>query len=176
MPSQAANLVELYDFEGQFEVAAQGVLAAAGITAAISQAAAQLPLVTTGISFDVQLATGDLALLATPPGWPANTPPPQEYFRYTATLEFRVEVPRDRNTPTIPQVQTLFSEFRGKVRAYFGRIAAPFDETNLPYYEIGDIKPAGAFTGFEGVRNIDFCAIRFAVTFAIRPTAWPTWP
>ena len=173
MPAQ--NLTQLLDFEGQFETAAQAVRAANGITAYISEQTAQLPLLSTGISFDIAPALDQLTFLPKPSNWPANTPPPQDFFRYTATLEFRIEVPRDRNTATVPGVATLFAEFRGKIRSAFMRTMAPFNSTNLPYYEISDIRPAGALTGTEGVRNIDFCSLRFAITFAIKPTAWPAW-
>lgn len=171
----ATNLTELFDFEGQFERAAQAALAAAGVTAYISEAQAQLPLLNVGLSFDVSPALDQLTQLTPPTNWPVGTPPPTEFFRYTATLEFRAEVPRDANGATVPGVDTMLAQFRGKIRSAFMRCVAPFNSTNLPFYEIGEIRPNGAVTGWEGVRNIDFCSLRFAVTFAIRPDAWPAW-
>jgi hypothetical protein len=171
----ATNLPELLDFEGQFEAAAQGVLAAIGLTSFISQQGAAMPLISTGIAFDITPAEEVFTSLPRPSNWPAGLCAPQEYFRYGATLEFRIEVPRDGNTPTIPEVATLLAQFRGMIRASFMRTVAPFNSTNLPFYEVGNIRPNGAITGWEGVRNIDFCALRFSLTFAIRPDAWPAW-
>lgn len=173
MPAQ--NLAELLDFETHFETAAQGVLAANGIVAFISQQGAKIPLISTGISVDVSPAFDVLTFLTKPSNWPAGRAGPQEYFRYPAQIEFRIEVPRDRNAATIVGVPNLFSQFRGLTRAAFMRCVAPFTPANLPFYDVGDIKPAGASTGWEGVRNIDFSALRFAFTFAIRGDAWPAW-
>lgn len=171
----ATNLPELLDFETHFETAAQGVLATNGIVAFVSQQGAKIPLISTGISFDVSPAFDALTLLAKPSNWPAGRPAPQEFFRYPAQLEFRIEVPRDQSTATIPGVPNLFAQFRGLTRAAFMRCVAPFTPANLPFYDVGEIKPAGASTGWEGVRNIDFTALRFALTFAIRQDAWPAW-
>ena len=171
----AANITELLDFEGQFERAAQAVLAANGITAYISQAKAKMPLVSTGLTFDVSPALDQLTFIPKPTNWPAGLPGPQDYFRYPAQMEFRIEIPRDKNTATNVEVDTLLAQFRGTTRAAFMRVMNPFTPALLPFYEVGDIRPNGAVTGWEGVRNIDFCALRFAFTFAIRPDAWPAW-
>jgi hypothetical protein len=173
----ATNLTELFDFEGQFEQAMQAILVANGITAYISEQTVKLPLLNTGIGFDVSPALDVLTDIPKPTNWPADTAPPQEYFRYTGTLEFRVEVPRDENGASVTGVNTMMSQVRATIRAAMMRCCAPFTATNLPYYEIGDIKPNGTTSGraSNGVRNVDFCSLRFVVTFEIRPTAWPAW-
>ncbi len=171
----APNLSALFDFEGQFETGAQAVLDTAGITAYLSQGASKLPLLETGISFDLMGALDELTQIPSPSNWPAGQAAPQEYFRYTGSLELRVEVPRDQETPSVMGVDTLMSQIRGQVRAAFMRCVMPFTDANLPYYRVSDIKPNGTTTGYESVRNIDFCALRFVITFAIQPTAWPAW-
>lgn len=173
----ATNLRELFDFEGQFERAMQAVLAANGVTAYMESQTVKLPLLNTGIGFDVSPALDVLTDIPAPTNWPANTPPPQEYFRYTGALEFRVEVPRDAAGNTLPGVSSMMSQIRSTIRAAMMRCCSPFTAANLPWYEIGDIKPNGTTSGraTNGVRNIDFCSVRFVVTFEIRPTAWPAW-
>lgn len=173
----ALNLRELFDFEGQFETAMQDVLATNGIAAYISEQAVKLPLISTGIGFDVSPALDVLTDIPKPTNWPADMPPPQEYFRYTGAIEFRVEVPRDDAGNSLPGTASMMSQIRSTLRAAMMRSCAPFTAANLPWYEIGDIKPNGTTSGraSNGVRNIDFCSVRFFVTFEIRPTAWPAW-
>lgn len=178
MPSPAPDLPTLLDFEGQFEAAAQAVLATAGIVAYISQQSVKLPLINTVLAADLGPAFDELTELALPSTWPANSAPPQEYFRFTLNLEMRVEVPRDQEVPdplNPPDVDTLLRTLRGQIRAAFLRILFPFNDTNLPYYRVSDIRPNGAITGFAPQRNIDFCSVRYLITFTIQPGAWPAW-
>lgn len=171
----ATNLTELLDFEAQFESAAQAILVSAGIDAYISEQAEKLPLLNTGIGFDAGPALDQLTFLPKPTNWPADREPPQEYFRYTGNLEFRVEVPRDAHAANVVGVVTMLGQVRGKIRSAMLLCVAPFNATNLPYYRVSDIRPNGSTTGWEGVRNIDFCSLRFALTWQINPTAWPVW-
>lgn len=173
----ASNLRELLDFEGQFETAMQAVLATNGITAYLSQQAVKLPLLNTGIGFDVSPALDVLTDIPAPSNWPADTAPPQDYFRYTGAIEFRVEVPRDAAGNSLPGTATMMSQIRSTLRAVMMRSCYPFTAVNLPWYEIGDIRPNGTNSGraTNGARNVDFCSVRFTVTFAIKPDAWPAW-
>ncbi len=172
----ADNLTQLFDFEGQFEVAAQAILTSAGILAFISQQPEQMPTLSTGVGFDLGPALDQLTdTLPTVPGWPANTAKPQEYFRYTGNLEFEVSCPRDDQGAQDPAVRTMLSQLRGMIRAAMMRIMEPFNATNLPFYEVSDIRPNATSNGYNGARNVDFSTLRFVITFAIRPTAWPAW-
>lgn len=175
MPAQ--TLEQLFDFEGQFEEAIQTILVASGIAAYISEQAVRLPLLNTGIGFDPGPALDVLTDIPKPTNWPAGDPPPQEYFRYPGSLEFRVEVARDANGATVAGVDTMLRQVRARIRATMMRTCVPFTAVNLPFYEIGDIRPNGTTSGraTNGVRNVDFTSVRFAITFAIRPTAWPAW-
>lgn len=177
MPSQAPDLPTLLDFEAQFEDAAEAILEAAVIAAFTSQENTKLPLINTGISADLGPAIDELTDLALPSTWDPAKTPPQEYFRFTLALEFRIEVPRDENTPTPPPAQvTVLRTIRAKIRAVMLRIMFPFNDSNLPYYRVSDIRPNGATTGETGSsRNIDFCALRYLITFTIQPTAWPAY-
>lgn len=172
----APNLTALFDFEGQFESATQGILTASGITNDISQQGIKEELINTGIALDVNPAIDELTQIPAPLNWPVGQPPPQEYFRYTGNLELRVEVARDLNAEDPGAgVDTMMSTIRGKLRALMMRCCMPYTDVNLPYYRVSDIKPNGTTTGFDSARNIDVCSLRFIITWAIKPTAWPAW-
>ena len=142
-----------------------------GILAFVTQSRDQLPLINTGVDFTVNAAIDQLTFLPLAPG--QTNPVEQEYFRYTGVLEVAVEVPRDTaRSPTTDAVSFL-AQVRGQVRAAFMRSQWPFDDTNLPLYRVSDIIPAGTVDGFDQVRNADTCSLRFTVTFAIQPSAWP---
>lgn len=173
MPAQ--NLPDLLDFEGHFETAAQQILTANGIAAYISEQQVKLPLLNTGIGIDIAPALDALRFLPKPSNWPVDREAPQDFFRYPSMMEFRIEVPRDANGASLPGVDTMLREVRGKIRAAMLMCCAPFNAANLPYYRVSEIRPNGTITGFEAVRNIDFCSIRFAITFAIVDGAWPAW-
>ncbi len=168
----ASDLAQLFDFEGQFEAAAQGVLDSSQIVSFISQAKKQLPLINTGIDFQCGEAIDNLTFLPLASG--QTTPVEQEYFRYTGTLELTVEVPRDTARAPTDAVSSFLDQIRGLVRAAFTRSQWPFQDSNLPYYRVSDIRPMGTTTGFNQVRNTDEVSLRFLITFAIQPTAWPT--
>lgn len=179
MPLPAASIEELLNFEGNFEEAGQTILAAAGVTAFISQQQVQLFKgrdIYTGIGLDLGPATDELQQIPRPSNWPANTPPPAEHFRYDATFAFRVSVKRDKNQSPDPNVDTLFAVVRSKIRNAMMLSCAPFNQTNLPFYAVSSLRPAGASWGFEVARNIDFTDLRWAMRFAINRAAWPAWP
>lgn len=171
----APNLTTLFDFEGQFETAAQAILIASGIAAYISQEAEKLPLLETGIAFDVGPAIDEPTFIPKPNNWPANTAGPQEYFRYNGALTLEVNVARDQNGATVTGVATMLSQVRAMIRAAFMRTVAPFTNSNLPYYRVTDIRPAGCTTAWRRETNVDFISLRFAITWEIQPTAWLAW-
>lgn len=172
----AANLTELFDFEGQFEKAAEAILAGVLIDAYITSHNDQVPLVNTLISFDLGPAIeGKFAQLQKPTNWPVGEPPPQEYFLYTASLEFQVEVPRGDKAPTVAGVDTMLSQIRGMLREEMMQCVRPFTEINLPYYKVSRIRPAGSSSGENEKRNADRAIIRYDLAFEIRKDAWPAW-
>lgn len=168
----APNLAALFDFEGQFETAASAVLEASGINAFISQDPKKLPLINTGITLETGPALDQLFFLPIATG--QTVPNEQEYMRYTATLVLEVSVNRDtQRQPAFEGVTTFLAQTRSLVRAAFMRSQWPFDDTNLPYYRVSDIRPMGTNDGSDEVRNVDLISLRFVITFAIQPTAWP---
>jgi hypothetical protein len=172
----AANLTQLYDFEGQFEAAAQAILADVLINSYVTGQDEQMPLLKTAIAFDVGPAQeGKFVQLEKPASWPAGMIPPQEYFIYAATLEYRVEVPRDDRQPTIAGVSSMLSQIRGKLREVMMQSVRPFNEVNLPLYKVARIRPNGSSTGQNATGNADVIFIRWDLTFEIRKTAWPAW-
>ncbi len=170
--SAAPSLTILYDFEGQFTAAAQAVLEATEIVAFITQSKKQLPLINTGVDFQLGEALDQLFFLPLATG--QTQPTEQEYMRYTGILELTVEVNRDTARSPAEGVANFLAAIRGKVRGAFMRSQWPFQDSNLPYYRVSDIRPAGSVTGFDQTRNSDTSTLRFAVTFAIQPTAWPS--
>lgn len=173
----APNLTTLFDFEGQFEKAADEILANVLIDAYQTGGDQQLPLVNTGVFFDLGPAVeGKFAQLSPPSTWPTGEAGPQEYFIYTASLEFRVEVPRDDRAPTTTGVDTMLSQIRGKLREEMMQCVHPFNDTNLPYYKVARIRPDGSSSGESGPpRNADRAFIRYAINFEIKKNAWPAW-
>lgn len=173
----AANLTELFDFEGQFERAATGILRAVMIDAYSMGHDEQLPQDMCAVRFDVGAATENkFAQLTKPDSWPADAVPPQEYFIYSATLEFRVKVPRDDPEPATAGVNSKLAEVRGKLRANMMKCVDPFRSSNLPYYKVDRIRPTGTETGpGDAHANSDVTVLRYEITFEIRKTAWPAW-
>jgi hypothetical protein len=171
MASAAPDLQTLYDFEGQFEKSAQAVLTAAGVLSYIERSKKQLPTINTGISFNAGAAIDELTLL---PLAPNQQPPPwQEYFRYQGELEFSVEVPRDTERSSEISITDFLAQIRGLIRGAFMLSQQPFRDDVLPYYRVSDLRPNGSITGLNIPRNSDSVILKFAVTFAIQPTAWP---
>lgn len=171
----APNFATLFDFEGKFEAAAQTVLETAGINAFISRQTDKLPLISTGVVFSVGSAIDELTFLPLDVG---QTPPPsQEYFRYVGNLQLRLEVERDTQKPPVSAgVSSFFAEARGLIRRAFMRSQWPFQDSNLLYYRVSNIRPNGGTEGFDSQRNVDSLILQFEVTFAIMQDAWPVNP
>ncbi len=168
--AQAPNWSALFDIEGHFESAAQGVLETAGLNAFISRQTDKLPLINTGIQFSVGPAIDELTLLPLDVGY---TVPDQEYFRYVGNLQLRLEVERDtQKPPDQAGVSSFFAQARSMIRRAFMRSQWPFRDTNLLYYRVSNIRPNGSTEGMDPVRNVDSLIMQFEVTFAIMPGAW----
>lgn len=167
----APSLAALYDFESAFESAAQAVLQTSGINAFVSQQQAKLPIIYTGISFNVGAAYDELTIL--PIGGRAARDL-QDYFRYSGGLELEISVTRDQaKDPDQAGALSFLGQVRGLARGAFMMSQWPFNDVNLPYYRVSNIRPDGTNNGFDVRRNVDLVTLRFAVDFAIQPTAWP---
>jgi hypothetical protein len=168
----APSLAALYDFESQFERAAQDVLEGSGIAGFITAQGEKLPTINTGVSFETGPALDQLTFLPLASG---QVPPAyQEYFRYTGNLDLEVSVNRDTvRQPTDTGVTTFLGEVRGRIRSTFLKSIWPFDDSNLPYLRVSDIRPNGTTIGFNQALNVDTQVLRFVITFAIQPSAWP---
>lgn len=168
----AASLAALLDFESAFEAAAQAILTSSGINAYVSQQAQKLPPISTRLSFDTGPAYDELTLL--PQGGQASQQE-QDFFRYTGVLNIEISVSRDQAPdPNQSGALNFLGQLRGLVRATFMQSQWPFQDSNLPYYRVSQIRPDGTSTGFEQKRNVDLVTMRFAVDFSIQPTAWPS--
>lgn len=174
----APNIAALLDFEGNFEAAVTAVLTAALNSAApvyIAEQAQKMAFENAAVGFDLGPAIEELEQIPKPDNWPADTPAPQDYFRYTGVFTVRIEVVLDQNTATLAGLASLAGQLRGLIRAAFMRSVMPFTDANLPYYRVSDIRPNGTNTGTLQTRNTFFTELRFLVTFAIQPAAWPAW-
>lgn len=172
----AANFAELFDFEGHFESAAQSILEEAGITSFIERQTEKMPLINTGVAFSVGPAIDQLTFLPLD-GDQSGPPPSQEYFRYTGSLELALQIPRDtQKPPNAAGVESFFAEARSMIRTAFRRSQWPFNDTNLEFYRVSNIRPNGTTSGFDQDRNCDSLVLRFEITFAIMQDAWPTNP
>lgn len=167
----AANFAELFDFEGHFVAAAQTVLEDQGVNAFIERNTEKLPLINTGIVFTVGPAIEEMTFLPVATGQTAAL---QEYFRYTGDLQITVQVNRDAAQPArAAGVDSFFAEVRALVRRAFMWSNWPFNDTNLEFYRVSNIRPNGCNEGFDQARNCDAVILRFSVTFAIMQGAWP---
>lgn len=168
----APSLGALLNFEDQFEAATQGVLETSGVVSFVSQSTDKLPLINTGINFECGAALDQLTFLPLAPG--QTQPQEQEYFRFVGNLELRVEVNRDTARAPLDGTYSFLGTVRGLVRGAFLYSQWPFDDSNLPWLRVSDLRPNGSSTGFDTVRNVDSFIQRYQVTFTIQPTAWPT--
>ncbi len=168
----APSLAALLNFEDQFEDAAQAILESAGVVSFVSQSKDKLPLINTGVGFECGAALDQLTFLPLASG--QTQPSEQEYFRYVGNLELRIEVNRDTERAPLESTYNFLGTIRGLVRGSFLYSQWPFDDTNLPWLRVSDLRPNGSSTGFEAARNIDSFIQRYQVTFAINPAAWPT--
>ena len=167
----APTIAALLDFEAAFEKAAQAILGTSGINAYISQQDVATPLIQTAVGFDTNGALDELTIL---PLGGRSAQDLQDFFRYTGTLTLEVSVSRDTaRLPTDGGTAGFLSQCRGRIRAAMMMSQWPFNDTNLPYYRVSEIRPMGTTTGFEQARNVDLVSMKFGVTFAIQPTAWP---
>ena len=167
----APTLAALLDFESAFEKAAQAILSTSGINGYISQQNEKVALVSTSLSFDTGPAIDELTIL---PLGGRSAQDLQDFFRYTGELTLEISVNRDTaQTPADAGTSGFLSQCRGRIRGAFMQSQWPFNDTNLPFYRVSEIRPAGTVTGFDQTRNADLVSIKFAITFAIQPTAWP---
>lgn len=166
----APSLAALLDFESQFESAAQAILASSGINAFISQHEAKLPPIATGISFDVGSAFDELTIL---PLGGQTVQQQQDFFRYQGSLTVEVSVSRDTSPDPANGAASFLGQVRALVRAAFMQSQWPFQDSNLPWLRVSQIRPDGTTSGFQQVRNVDIVSLRFAVDYAIQPSAWP---
>jgi hypothetical protein len=167
----AANFAELFDFEGHFEAAAQVVLTESGINSFIARQTEKIPGISTGVVFSTGPALDQKTFLPIASG---QTEALQEYFRYTGDLQLTVQVERD--SPTTPRnagVTSLFAEIRSLIRRAFMGSQWPFNDTNLEFYRVSNIRPNGSTEGVDQGLNRDTLIMRFEVTFAIMQDAWP---
>ena len=167
----ARNLSELLDFEGAFERAAQTILDGLGFETLISQANVKAPLIYVKAYADLGPAIDELTIL---PLGGQTTQQQQDFFRYTLMLTTEVSVPRDTAKPAADAGVTSFlAQARAQIRAAFMMSQWPFQDSNTPFVRVSEIRPMGTSTGFLQPRNCDMTTLRFQITFAIQPTAWP---
>lgn len=163
MPAQDKK--QVFNFENNFERAAQSALAAAGYNEAfIEGGKSELPPSRLEVSFTVGEALNESTL--------ENGDRVYDYF--SGRLSVRIVTFRPEDQPSLlPGVSTLHSEWAAGVRAAMQERAAPFTRDNLPLYTVTTIRPLGSARDLDPRWLEDFTRLDFHVEFGIRPDAWP---
>ena len=161
----ASNIKQVLNFDNNIEAAVRAVLVAGGygdsFIAGIEQ---ELPPSRIEIMFQTGEALNEAAL---PSG-------DHVYDFYAGTLTVRIVTFRPDDQPSLLEgVSTLHSEWAAGVRALLQERAAPFTETNLPYYAVKTIRPRGTIRDLDAKWLEDYTRLEFAVEFGIRSDAWP---
>lgn len=167
----ADNLYQLYAFADQFSLAAGDILAAGGFANPYARGSSDAITDTaTLVRFDTGAATGAVALI---PRGPYRGR--AEYCQFAGSLAVQRTRPR-RDNDTVADVTGIQRELgrdAGKIAALFIRARLPFTEANLPWLEVSDIRLQGVEFGFDDKHKLDGVTLTWAITFAIRLSAWP---
>lgn len=166
----SATFLTLYDFEGQIETAAAGIMSASlttfGLSANVSTSQQQPTkdtpfieiLFNPGRAMEQRTAAGQASPKIVP-----------NAFQGTLYVTIGTTRPFDQalSSPLHPQLRSL-------VRYTFSAGAKLFNSTNLPYLQILDMLPESAPHTIFDEKQQDITTIAFFVQFAINNSAWPT--
>jgi hypothetical protein len=165
--SPAPDLPTLLDFETQFEDKAAAILAAAGITAAITKArsTANVPTLDIAIRFDVGEALNHWGIT---PGGKAH------YDMFNGKLEITLFADRDANADSADVNYAQFQLLRGKIAAAFLEGLNPFG--GMDWLDVSSffVRPLGRNAGLGESKLQDLCTMTWAVRFGIIKAAWPS--
>ena len=160
----APDLGTLYEFEKNFEDAAETFLeAAVGISCFPSASLDDFVTPRLVIEFTSGPATLPVdAPITSVPALAAG-----EYRKHDA--EFMVAVVTD---PTAGQTRATHFSYVGLTRVALLRSQDSWDTTTLPYYDMKFIRQTGTMREVEG--DFQISTISYEIKFSIRDDAWPT--
>ncbi len=168
----ATSIFDLLDPETSIEEACKTVLQ--GTLTGISPA---LPTIGISISrdsdtnetprFDLQFASGEAILQY---GAIGQANPKQVTVASNGTLTVSVVTTRPNDNARMDPLHGLM---RAIARYTFSPQAKVFTTSNLPYFEILEILPAGMRPQMQENKEQDISVLQFAVKFAVRNDAWP---
>jgi hypothetical protein len=167
----APDLETLFDFETNFELAAQTFLsdaldvAVSFIYRSLEQEDFELPRA------HVEFQLGEAL---DPPGKRTDEPGELAYVKYGATLNVVIV-----SDGTDAKSQAEHRTLRAKARAALEIAATNWDfevssESVLPYYEVNYMRPSG--TQYEADGDIITSELSYQVFFSINDDAWPEEP
>lgn len=154
--------MDLYDFETNFETAAQTILDDSGITAHIR-----------GSEDEIDRGNAVLVEFQENNAIPDHKVEYQgKYYHdiYTGTLSITVQICRPDDPGEIGETTTRFRYVRRKLREIFRQAEFPFTSNNLPCYTVLDILPAGTANTIDADTVSDVCTVQFALVFALNFT------
>lgn len=168
----APSIFDLLDFESPIEDGCKSVLQ--GVIAGISPA---LPSIQVNVSrdsdtsetprYDLTFETGEPILQY---GAIGQATPKQIPVAYVGRLRVMVVTTRPNDNARIDPLHGLM---RAIARYAFSAQAKAFNQTNLPYFEILEMLPAGMKAQLQENKEQDISALEFSVKFAVRNDAWP---
>ena len=168
MPTTPApDLPTLLDFETQIETAAASVLAAAGVTAAITKARAATnnPSLELAIRFETGAAINH---------WCRTPSGKNHYDMFDGVLEITISADRDANADSTSAVYQQFEFLRGTIAAAFLEGVYPF--SGLAWLDVKSfhLRPVGRNAGISESRMQDLSTMTWSLRFGIIKAAWPT--
>ncbi len=163
----APDLATLLDFETQFEDKTAAILAAAGITAAITKAraVANVPTLDIAIRFETGAALEH---------WGRTPSGKAHYDIFNGTLEITLFADRDENADSTSAVYAQFQLLLGKISAALLEGLNPFNGLDWLDVSSGFLRPTGRNVGISEDKLQDLCTMTWAVRFGIIKAAWPT--
>lgn len=164
----APSLTTLLDFETEWDRALSAVIGAAvpwTVAEAHSTNTLTTPYVTATFVFDGMHQIGANPLQRGP-----NTTTAQQFdgVSYRGQIVFEIVV--DRRSFSSAEMKAT----RGGIRAAMLPSAATFNAITLPYYTISSLEEVSGSRSIDEDRDLDVTQIAYAMTWGIRPGAWPT--
>jgi hypothetical protein len=165
MPAESE--LQLYAFEGNFELATRTVLNAAGLSdVLIERANITLPESRIEVTFAAGDAINEFTRLDGRKDW--------DFFS-NCRLSLRIVTVRTADQPAnlLPGVIDLHETWAAGVRVALQESRFPFNAETLPFYSVQTLRPAGSARDLDARFMEDFTRLDYFIEFGIRSNAWP---
>jgi hypothetical protein len=164
----ATSDLQLFNFEYNFERAAESILEAGGyLSTFIQGSSATLP----ASRIEVTFASGAAINQAIYPLDPAQEV--YDFFEGRLSLRIVTERTAEAGPSLVSGVGPMHEEWAAAVRMLLQERRDPFTSTNLPYYAVKTIRQVGTQRDLDPRWMEDYTRIDFAIQFGIRSPAWP---